>query len=419
MRTSNFFWHKILRYFSADIRKVTSDSFIVLVSHSFNLLYGFTLSYLSTRIFLPEVYGSYQFVLSILGMLGFLKLNGMTNALARDVNVHDKSPIIFTMRRYALFTSSISLLLILAIPLLLLWDRIELWPMFVVAAIFTPLDATVTTFFSAIITGKSQFKIALYYSLLLKTLQIIGLILIFTFFPSPTLLILLTFLLSIILYGNFLRKNVAQYDDGSAHNRIFSYGVQLSIATIPTIIVWYIDSMMIAALFGMSQLAMFSVALIVPEQFKQIFKELLSVTFSHQSRGKDTIQRRRNLLWYCTIGTIPFIFAIIAYYYAAPYIFEWIFPRYAGAEVLFMSRVAFATLIVMPWNLVPQYLEAQGYVDQVKYINIISSVLFAFCLITLIPLYGLIGAIFSRAILRCIYVFASLWYLCTIPLKYE
>lgn len=415
----NAIFKSIVQYCTTDIKKITSDSFTVLIAHSFSIVYGLILSYLSARIFLPEVYGSYQFVLSIVGILGFLKLNGMSNAIARDVNLHEKSPLAYTMRRYVLFTVSISVLLILAIPLLHIWNRTELWPMFVIAAIFTPLDALVSTFFSGIIVGKSLFSTALRYSLILKILQIIGIVCIFTFYPSPTLLLLLTFVLSVLLYGYFLYTNVALYTNSLRDNRIFTYGMQLSIATIPTIIVWYIDSMLIAAFFGMSQLAMFSVALIVPEQFKQIFKELLSVTFSHQSRGKDSMKRRMNVLWHCTVGTLPFIVAIIAYYYLAPFIFEWIFPRYTSEIVLQISRIAFATLIVMPWNLVPQYLEAQGFVKQVKSLNIISSALFAISLVVLVPLYGLIGAIISRAMFRIVYVLASVWYVCTMPINDE
>ena len=142
-----------------------------------------------------------------------------------------------------------------------------------------------------------------------------------------------------------------------------------------------------------------------------LFKEMLTITFSRQASGSDSFARRTKLIKFAAMGTIAFAFIIGVYWLTADVFFSILFPKYAGTQAVWLSKIAFATLIVIPWNLIPQYLEAHGATVPVRNSNLYSSAIFLACLLLLVPEYRLLGAIVSRGSFRVSYIVISVWYL--------
>lgn len=403
-------------YFGVNARYFTQQGSFTLVAHGINIVYGILVSYLSALLFSQELFGQYRFVLSIIGMCAILKLSGLSTAISRSLSKNEKGPLVYTLKLYLLPAALFGITLLSAIAALQFWGRNELWPLFVVAALLAPIEAAALTFAGGIITGKALFKDAIYYSVTAKLLNLLLTVPMFIFTPSPVALLAIILGVNIVVYGTFVYRYLPRYTTDNSDTSVFTYGAKLSLFNIPGTIVWHIDSLLISAYFGLTQLAIFSVAILIPEQFKMLFKELLAVSFSRQAAGSDTMARRQHLIAICVKGTVLFLLFIIAYWVSADYFFGIIFPQYNDPRTIFISKLMFATLIVVPWNLVPQYLEAHGATVAVRNSNLYSSGVFLLCLLWLIPAYGLLGAVISRAMFRITYTLISIFYLYTAPI---
>lgn len=403
-------------YFGINARYFTQQGSFTLVAHGINILYGILISYLSALLFNPELFGQYRFVLSIIGICAVLKLSGLSTAISRSLSKNAKSPLVYTFKLYLIPVALFGITLLSAIVVLQFWGRNELWPLFAVAALLAPIEAAALTFAGGIITGKALFKNAIYYSVTAKLLNLLLTVPMFLLFPSPVALLAIILGVNIVVYGTFVWRYLPLYNTHDSDTKVFTYGAKLSLFQIPGTIVWHIDSLLISAYFGLTQLAIFSVAILIPEQFKMLFKELLAISFSRQAAGSDTKARRHHLIIICAKGTVLFLLFIIAYWVSVDYFFGVIFPQYNDPQTIFLSKLMFATLIVIPWNLVPQYLEAHGATVAVRNSNLYSSGVFLVCLLWLIPTYGLLGAVISRAMFRFAYTLLSIFYLYTAPI---
>lgn len=394
-------------------RYFTYQGFFTLQAHGINIVYGLVVSYATALFFSPELFGQYRFVLNIIGMLSIITLGGIATAIAKDLNQHEKSPLLHTAKMYYIPIALYAMSLLITIPIVSIWGRSELWSLLLIVAMLGPIEAAMLIFSGGIIIGKALFKKAIYYSLTAKIISIILISAMFTWYQSATLLLAITMSVNILVHGTFVKKYIYSYTNAEKNNRIFIYGTKLSLINMPNTLVWYLDGLMISAYFGITQLAVFTVALMIPEQVKILFKELIAITFSRQASGKDSTARRRQLVYFSSIGTICFLFIILLYWITADVFFGILFPKYNDANTIFLSKIAFATLITVPWNLIPQYLQAHGATKAVRNSNIIASVVFLICLITLIPSYSLLGAIISRGLFRISYATLSLYYLLT------
>src|SRR3989338_2592669 len=118
------------RRLGIDAHYFARSSAIITLSHGVGVLKGLVTGYFVTRLFPRELYGEYQFVLTVMGVIGAFTLGSLPNALARSIARKDDVPLRFTMNRYALFCVAGSVALFAIAAALPWWGREELWPLF-------------------------------------------------------------------------------------------------------------------------------------------------------------------------------------------------------------------------------------------------------------------------------------------------
>jgi O-antigen/teichoic acid export membrane protein len=180
---------------------------------------------------------------------------------------------------------------------------------------------------------------------------------------------------------------------------------------------WYADGLLVSAYFGLKQLAVLSVALLMPEQIKIWSKELFPILYATQASGADSVERRKKITQLVGMGTAVAGAGILVYCLITPFIVPFLFPKYNPGEITFLTNVAAATLISTPATLYTQYLEARGMIRELQWCNWTSSVFYVVALVVLVPMYGPLGAILSRGILRA--AFAGVGYIAlkVVPIK--
>jgi O-antigen/teichoic acid export membrane protein len=393
--------------FGLDARYFAKNSAMVTFSHGIAVLKGIVTGYLVTRLFPPAMYGEYKFVLGVIGMVGFIGLPGLPSALAGAIA--RKEPVSLS-RIAGWFCSIVSIgavLIIGCIALLPRWGREELWPLFLIAGLLFVPSALSTNLYGGVIRGLGAFTTAFRASLISNVLITISVLAMLLIKPSPLLLLALITGIPAIVYIAGLIPFQRRFRTDTSQSKIKRTALHMSVATIPSTISWYLDSLIISAYFGLNQLALFSVSLLIPEQIKVWTKELLPVVFSKQAKGKDTPDRRHKMHVSVIIGMAIFGVGILLYVMVAPFIMPILFPLYPAEELTRLTSIAAITLIVAPASLYPQFLEARGLVKELHWANWISSAAFAIALFSLIPTLGLMGAIISRGVFRFSYAICS------------
>jgi O-antigen/teichoic acid export membrane protein len=414
-RSFRLITERILRWTNAvlglNVRMFAKDAAIVTTGHGVSVLRGIVTGYLVARLFPREAYGSYQFILSIMGMIGIIAIPSLAQSLGRAVARGKDGAILPVLRRQLQICLVGSALLLGSIPFLQYFDRGNLWPLFVMAAVLFPVSQVALTVFHGIVVGKRRFDISLKSNIAWSIAMVIVTLGIIFLHPSASLLFVAVTALPAISYLFLVRGLVPRKGDEAEAAAVMTYGIQLTLAQLPILLSWYVDKLIITAYLGLNQLAIFSVAILIPEQVKTWAKELLPVSFAVQARGDDTFARRKRLIRAVGSSTAVFLLGIAAYVVLAPWIFPLLFPNYPEAVIL--SQVAALTLITQPSALLSQYIEAQAMLPAIRRTQWISAIIFLLSLVILIPTLGLLGAVLARGTLRLSYALCSLWFLLT------
>lgn len=396
------FWAAATRRLQVDVRYFARTSTILTLQYVLSVLSGLITGYLVARLLPPEAYGGYRFGLSVAGMVGLLTLAPLETAIAREIaSRHEAAAVRFTLFWNAVMSLAGALLLLAFIPVLgAWWDQERLGSLFLVMALlFVPVQIG-SKFFSAIVTGRGQFRQALWIKVASTAAVIVAVPLVLSCTHSLPALYATAVGLPALIVSGALFWQLRHYPSREKSWAPLRYGTLLSLNTIPVAMASQLDSFVIAALFGLKQLAIFQVSILVPEQAKAWFKSLLPAAFARLATMEDTRHNRRKLLSVVAGMSGVVAVGVILYAALAPILCAWLFPNYALAEVVWLSRLSAITLIAVPPLLLSQYLEAHGMIRSLQIANLGSAVVFVVMLLILTPTLGLTGAIIARAGMR-------------------
>lgn len=401
-----------------DAHYFAKNSFLVLLGQGVGFLRGIVSGYLVARFFEQETYGQYQFMLSIMGMLAVFSIPGMATPVARAWSKNEPFSIDAITRHQVMVGSIGSLLLLGAIPFLGLYGKADLWPLFVAAAIIFPVPSIAMVRFGSYTVGKARFDIALRANVAWSLISIVCTTSIILFNQSALLMLVVATLAPPIVYlwmGRNFTPTASKDPEDSA--KIVRFAWRLTFASLPADLTWYLDKLMISHFFGLNQLALFSVALIIPEQVKIFTKQFFPVAFSKQASIVDSRESRRKLTQAVLAGTAVFSVGAVAYALVSPVLMALLFPQYDTAQLSLLTSVAAISVVTNPASLFGQYLEAQGMIRETRIAQWSAAGFFAVALVTLIPAFGLLGAVLARGVFRIAFVGLSAWFVHRAPYK--
>lgn len=400
-----------------DAHYFARNSFWVLLGQVVGFLRGLVTGYLVPRFFDQEVYGEYQFILSAMGIIGVFGLSGLVTPVARAWSRGDSFSLNAVTRKQLLAASVGSFALLAAIPLLGRFGKAELWPLFAVAALLFPLPPVAAVRYGAYTIGKARFDIALRTNAVWSAATIVATAAIIAFHQSALLMLVASVTIPPIAYLWMARRFPDAGDDEKTSAGIVRYGLKLTLASLPADLAWYLDKLLISHFFGLNQLALFSVALIIPEQAKNFTKQFFPVAFAKQAAAVDTPETRRKLSHAVGAGTAVFVVGIAAYVLVAPLAMPLLFPQYDARQLTILTCAAAAMIVANPATLFAQYLEAQGMLRQIRISQWTAAAVFAVALCALIPTMGLLGAIVARGLFRGTYAGLSWWFVHSAPYR--
>jgi len=398
------------RFFHTDVKYLAEGSFWLTTGRVVSAGISFILSLLYARYLIPEAYGAYRYVLSMIGAFGIFALPGVGTVMIRSVaRGYDGS---YRKGAFLIFFSSfgISIAAWCAAAWFFIRGDNALALAFIAGGFFVPF-AEGLGHWRAYFEGKKLFREKTFYNIVASFFygiimaSAIGFIayMEMSFLWAAAILVGSYFLgqaiPNSIAFVSTLRRlpSIQPEERGS-----LQYGFHLSLLKIPSTLANYLDGILLYMFLGPAALAVYSFAIALPEQIKSIFAVTASVAFPKLSlksmTGEERLQLHETLPGKILRSILVTGVVVVAYIVVAPFLYRIFFPAYIDSIVF--SQVFALSLILFPLAIFGSAIQAEGNLRDV-YLYEISTPLFQIVLLAiLITLFGIWGAVIGRVVGR-------------------
>jgi O-antigen/teichoic acid export membrane protein len=346
------------------------------------------------RLATQEVFGQYQFVLSLLSITSLLSIPGLNTAITQSVSRGFDGDYKKAVKISFLWS-------LLGIPALLfmggyyyIFQSHSLGLSLMIASVFFPFFYAPNTW-DAFLQGKSRFDLAAQFSSVqsaINTLATIGVILLSRDNLIP---IIIVYLASYTFFnGHYYYKSLEYIENEKIDIDTIQYGWFLTKVNILTMLSSNADKFLVGTFLGMQSLAVYSVVSIIAVKIKDIEKSVISFLIPKISQEHVDIRRILKEKRVVLIGLSIFLVAAsVLYYCVAPVLTNVLFSN-KYAEFSYLSRYFVVTFIlVLPGSFLAEYVQGKKN----KFALTIYSVFFNIIRVVIffigIKYAGIVGAV--------------------------
>lgn len=384
---------KTEKYTKTDMVYLTKGGFWLSMKTLLSMMIALGLSIAFANLLPKETFGEYKYIFSIFGLLAIPTLLGMGSAVTKSVaQGYDGTPMA-AIKTKILWGMLGSLASVLVAIYYFVHENMGLAGAFGIVAIFLPFVDTFSIF-NAITTGKRLFKVSIIYETAIQTISGIAIALAL-FFTNNLLIILLSYFgvytitrfitLQIVIRIHAKNKKV----DESA----IRYGKHLSAMRILGIASEAISTILLWQFVGAMPLAVYAFAKAIPVQISGALKKITVLAFPKFARGN--FQEIRKTLPNKMLKMFLLMLIIVAtYIISAPYIYTVLFPQYTDA--ILYSQIFALTLLFFPQKFMGVLFQAHARTKVLYISSTVTPIVRLILAIILIPLYGIMGAIFAE-----------------------
>ena len=383
------------RYLKTDLQYLLKGSAWLMIGQLIVALCGFVLALIFARYASAELYGNYRYVTAIAGILCIASLGGVNIALSQAVAQHHEGTF-FTALKKKISWGLVGGLASLALGIYYyLLGNTSLAFGFLIIAPFIPFHESFSLYI-AVLQGRTRFDLSVLY---VSLSQIIGLVvLIGAILTNANLNIILLayfvpWLVTQILFTKLsFTKNPL---NTSTSPETIPAGIHISLINILPLITQQVDKVLLFVYAGPAQLAIYSFAVIIPDQIKMFLKSLQSIIlpkFATKTHGEIHQSVLAKML-----GTlILLVLLTLVYWIIAPFFYEYFFPQYT--ESVWYSQIYgisfIAAALVLPYTM----LQAKLATRELYQANTASSLIQIGLMCGGIFYFGILGLILGRTI---------------------
>jgi len=341
----------------------------------------------------PTTYGNYKYILSLVGVLGVFALTGIGTAVTQAVarGLEDSFYTGFKAKlKWGLLGSLVAIggaiyywirgNYLLPIPLL-------------ISAIFSPLMLA-SQVYNSFLVGRRLFSIQVKYSVFSRVVSA-GAIITTLFITKNLFWLIAVYLVShtLLNYSFYLLTKLKLKPNKKEDPQTLSYGKHLTLMGIISTVANYLDRILLFTLVGSAQLAIYSFAIIVPDQIKSLMKQTVGTLAFPKLSIKPREEIKLNMIkkfWklFFLTGIVAVIYVIIA-----PFLYKIFFPQYLDS--IPYSQLFALSFIAVPITLLSTIFQAQMMKKELYLIRIVP-VIRIILLVVLTPLYGIWGVIIGQ-----------------------
>ncbi|HEY4502329.1 MAG TPA: oligosaccharide flippase family protein [Candidatus Paceibacterota bacterium] len=389
-------------YTKTDMLYLTKGSFWLLSGQGIGMVVSLVLAIAFANLIDPESYGNYKYVLSLAGIIGAFSLSELGTAVLRAIARGHEGTLRYAFR-LSLFWS-IGMIFISGIVGIyyLFNDNYFLGYSLLIIGATIPLISA-GSLYRPFLVGKRAFKKLALYSIvqsIFPTLSVLGALLL----KAPLLLLVATyFITNAIIIRLLYAKTKKLAQNTSIDPSTNKLGKHLSVMGVISAVAGKLDSILIFQLLGGAELAIFSLAITLPDIIRSSFKHITSLAvpkFSEKTKEemKQAVWSKTKIVFIAT-GCIALV-----YIFLAPFIFDVLFPLYKASVPY--SQV-YALSLFTSLLLASAYFDSQIAIKERYILNIVINGTTIVSTIIGIYFFGIWGAIFARLIARAVNILLS------------
>ena len=385
--------------------KYTGTDMIYLARGSFWLTSGqiisagavFATSLAFANLLPQQAYGTYKYILTLAGLFTAISLTGLSASLAQAAaRGLEKTfqPIFKSKVRWSLIACIVTLS---AGGYYFFKGNLILGGGLTIAGLFLPLMET-AGLYSYLLQGRKNYQDTAKYQALSQIFA--SAVLITTLFLTHNLFIIIAaYFCSWTISRWIILKIILKTHPliGEIDQQAVNYGKHLSLMEIINQVAEYLDKILIFQFLGAVQVAVYSIAIAVPEQIRGFIKNLnffLLPKFATQDA--DLVQK--NLTKKIILLIVGLIIIVALYILCAPFLFKLFFPKYLASitysQFLALGLIAYASIV--PLN----FLKAHKFTKQLYQSNNFTSLFQIISLLILIKFFGIWGAVIAKVLTK-------------------
>ncbi len=402
---------KLQRLLQFDLNYYFKGGFWMTAAQVVAIFFGLISTSLFAHYLSEHDFGVYKYILSLAAVISTFSLTGLGQSILQATAKGFSNFYLETTKINFRCSLCISLTSIAGATYYILNNNYVLGTGCLIIAVFQPIINTFQ-FLPAYLLGKLDHqssaaiqasRIAFVSVFSICTLYFTSnvLILIFVYFASQALINIATHLV--------FKPEEATGTPVLEKNKFLRFAKHTSLQNIISLVAHRADNIYIFTQLGAVELAVYSIAIIIPEQIKGSFKNIASLLLPKYAGDSDTSSRIkfvpfRSLQLFFLLLTVT-----IFYIVAAPYIYKLIFPKYDTAVLLSqLFALSFLTYIYyIPLSMIQSKIDNRKLFTFHVGTSIIQLVVTPFFILWL----GLIGAVISKLFIQTIRMFTAYYLL--------
>lgn len=371
-------------------------------------VFALLLSIAFANILPREIYGTYQYLLSLSTLLAALCLTGMNIALSQSVargNDGDLRPAVRLQLLWSIVPTAIGLF---GAGYYAFQGNMTLALGVTVISFLTPAINAFNTY-TAFLQGKREFKQLFVYGVLSNIAYYACMFPAIVIAKDAVILIFANLVVNALTMIWFYTRTLARYqpsDQTDPHT--LPYGAHLSVMNAVGTIVAQLDSVLVFHFLGPAELAVYSFASLIPERVSGLFKFVTTAAlpkFSVQSA--DEI--RQHLIGKTLRAASAGVIVAVAYALSAPFLFSLLFPAYLTAA--FYSQVYALMIITVAANIPAAAIVALRMNRELYAFNIGTPFILLALQVVLLLNFGIIGILLARVISNTCNILLALYFI--------
>ncbi|MEX0910001.1 MAG: oligosaccharide flippase family protein [Candidatus Paceibacterota bacterium] len=374
------------------------------INRSAAVISGIALSIAFANLLPKDVFGTYQFILSLASICGAFTFTGMRIVVKRAAARGNENALAEGFRTHLKWSIGIALTAFAGALYYFVNENNTLAVSLLIVGSLAPFRESFRLY-SSFLSGRGEFKKLVTLGFFRKILPTASLLLVLLVTDNPVLLVLTYFVSNTIAVGSiYLKVRRAYHGDEPLEKTALQYGKHISAIQILGMIAGNIDKILVFHYLGAAQLAIYAFALLLPRHLRS-FHQILNPLVFRKVSTMSIPALKRAMPHKAKLVFIGSIIIASAYIVTAPFIYGLLFPQYTDA-VLF-SQVLALGILFSPAALYKPVFGAhlktrQSYAMQtiVPMIRITSFAL-------LIPFFGLWGAIAALLVTQAVNFFLS------------
>src|SRR3989344_553397 len=345
-----------------------------------------------------ETYGTYQLIISLLGIAGIFALSGMSTSLIRSIAQKKEGTLLAAVKEKIKWGSLGSLGLLLVALWYFFHHNLVLAGGFAIGAIFLPFRETfaITPVFW---NGRKRFDLEGLYKVLPAILALCIIIPVI-YFTDNVLWILFATLGSYVLFdGLFLLRTIRKTDNSDEDKEAITFGKTLTAMDAMVRIAGNIDKIILWKFLGPVQVAIYSFAQFPMKALGGALPiQSLALTKLGEKNIKDIKQGLLRKFFYLFFLSVPLTIFII---FLTPFVYKAFFPQYSESVIYFQALTII--LIFMPFDLLGAALISDRRKKELFIVRVGTSVLRIILFFAHTPafgIWGVIGALLLAEVVR-------------------